>query len=140
MHVTPRFINCGCAPTLSLTLSVCLSFRFHRFSIASHHRLFLLRRECNYYADKLHPVSEFDCVCQLVSQGTRGSLNSREFERDPCIRIPRLREGSIVLYTRSGVYSFSNIRGNLKYSKDNLDIFECKLICRFTRWIRFQWK
>lgn len=57
-------------------------------------------------------------MCQLISRGTRGR-KIRENLNEICVGFESAggRQGSIVLY----VLPFSNIRTNLKYSKDNLD-------------------
>lgn len=57
-------------------------------------------------------------MCQLISRGTRGrKIRENLNEIRVGFESAGGRESSIVLY----VLPFSNIRTNLKYSKDNLD-------------------
>lgn len=83
MHVASWFINCGYdVPSPSRFDATNQSFSrpfprdLHQLSLS-----LSPSARCNYYADKLQPESEFDCVRQLAGTRRSAKLGDRKFER-----------------------------------------------------------
>lgn len=119
MHVASRFINCGYdVPSPSRFDATNQSFSrpfprdLHQLSLS-----LSPSARCNYYADKLQPESEFDCVRQLAGTRRFAKLGDRKFE------ISESTRGVPIIYTLIIVMNIEIIKFPVVSNRQPLQIF-----------------